>query len=1019
MRDRKVRVGVRQDMRDKADEQQRKLSGAGWQNCELTIEELENHIRKGFPIAHQFTDGRRQKSHFKSAELLFADIDHGFTLEQALEHPFIKDNATFIYTTPSHSEAEHRFRIIFVLERCIFDANNYEAMYGALLNQIPSDPNVKSCTQFFYGSSNAEIYWIGKSLNDKLINKMITEGLEKRNNAVSPKVAAQLSSDINVKVKNSVILPLNVLNYGTSIHCPFGTHQDKNHSAFVKTNAQGLRGVECKACHHSAWMESPDFRDGGFGYFDLVVKKYAGQANTTFEYQGLAQVFPELEDSLARSNFHISKSEHFSLGEILPGINLIKSPKGTGKTHALVKLVETFKNPGFRKDRKLKDGRIILIGHRQSLIRESASKLGLDCYLDTIGFDTQVKYSGPKTSWGIRSTDKPQFYAICLDSLHSRIKLRNEKYDVVIIDESEQVFSHFLSDLMDHPTNNFDIISSLIKQAKYVYCLDADLDTITLSGVLSCMSKSKDDRERLSLPENPKPNKEIYCHLNTFQPPERQLDIYVSKNHLIEDLQKSIKAGKRCYVTSNNKKFIIGQYEILSKAYPDLKFKLVVSELGDDQENRAFLKNIKTEILKYDAVFSSPSIGTGIDITFPNQESKIDCVYGFFFLRINTHFDIDQQLGRVRDPGAIKVWVNPSRDRLPTDRHAILQELLNKNTVKGLSFYLDHNGPHATSGDHPMLDILTEVTMVRRRSMNNLRYNFIKYKKNNGFNVVEIKSNEKSKALGALIEKGARKLRREKAKERILAAPDLTSEETKAIREAKEQNKPLTDDQKAGSDRYWIKQFYHKELTGELIDFDNDGKTREQVRLLEVVVNPTFKPNTYENLEFEWLLNFEFKGPRIDKNTVQKAVFLREAFASAGIYDPKSFTLLPSATYGTASMTGFISYMVAHKERLAQLFGKSVNERLESSPTSQLLSLLNLIGLKQNLVKANKGGNPGGSTYQLDSQQLQLMMEIVNVRAKKTVKEEASDDLLDEEKRHSSTSGAQPFFHKITDPTGE
>ena len=77
-------------------------------------------------------------------------------------------------------------------------------------------------------------------------------------------------------------------------------------------------------------------------------------------------------------------------------------------------------------------------------------------------------------------------------------------------------------------------------------------------------------------------------------------------------------------------------------------------------------------------------MGTGIDITFPNQEKKIDCVYGFFVGGINTHFDIDQQLGRVRHPSEIKVWVDPGYSRLPTDRQAILKELLFGQHIKGL-----------------------------------------------------------------------------------------------------------------------------------------------------------------------------------------------------------------------------------------------------------------------------------------------------------------------------------------------
>jgi hypothetical protein len=220
-----------------------------------------------------------------------------------------------------------------------------------------------------------------------------------------------------------------------------------------------------------------------FGYFDKIVNEYANSTNTHFQYEGLAQYDHDLECSMGKSNFHLTNTNWFGINDPLPGIHLIKSPKGTGKTHALTEIVNSFKQERIRKKFKLKKGRTVLIGHRQTLIRESAQKLGLECYLDTGDYDTQSFYWGRKLL-----TRKPKYYAICLDSLHSRILLRHEQYDVVIIDESEQVFAHFLSEHMAHPTSNFDILSGMIKNAKFVFCLDADLDQITLSGVMSCLS---------------------------------------------------------------------------------------------------------------------------------------------------------------------------------------------------------------------------------------------------------------------------------------------------------------------------------------------------------------------------------------------------------------------------------------------------------------------------------------------------------------------------------------------------
>ncbi len=109
-------------MQDKAGEQQRRRTGKGWENTQLTIKELISHVRNGFPFTHHFAGGRRNTDNFQGAELLIADIDKGMSLDEALRHPFIQEHATVIYTTSSHTDSHNRFRIVFALERRLFDS---------------------------------------------------------------------------------------------------------------------------------------------------------------------------------------------------------------------------------------------------------------------------------------------------------------------------------------------------------------------------------------------------------------------------------------------------------------------------------------------------------------------------------------------------------------------------------------------------------------------------------------------------------------------------------------------------------------------------------------------------------------------------------------------------------------------------------------------------------------------------------------------------------------------------------
>jgi hypothetical protein len=981
MKDRTLKVGIRTDMQNKAGEEDRKRTGSGWSNVELTVDVLVDHIKHGHPFTHQFSGGRRKKENFLGADVLIADIDRGMRVEDALEDEFIKSHATFIYTTPSHTHDNHRFRIVFCLDRTLYDADSYEAMYTSLLKKIPTDPATRSCAQFFFGNVEAEIHLLGRSLDDKSINTMITIGMDENRRIVAPVKIPTLTPDTLVYVKSFGYQPLGTLKPETSIRCPLGTHQDKRPSAFVKVNREGVRGVECRACGQSAWSEPPKSQDSTFGYFDRMVLQYSNQSNSHFEYLGITRYDHGLETSMEKSNFHVFEREKLESLPLLPGVNLVKSPKGTGKTHALSKLVAALKDPVVRKIHGLEpDERVILVGHRQTLIRESAAKLGLDCYLDTGSFDTDLIFKDSRGTLKAVGTHKPRYYGICLDSLHSRVRTGKEKYGVLIIDESEQVFSHFLSEHMAHPTRNFEVLSSLMKQSKFTYCLDADLDTITMTGVMACLGWSKDEDRRKQLGSEKLSFKKLHCHLNTYRPPQREVSVYSSENHLLDELRSSLRSGQRCLVVSNKKKFIEGHFESFAQVYKDKKFKKIVSNSGNDEDIRSFLKNIKTDILEYDAVWASPSIGTGIDITFPNEEIKIDCVYGFFFTGITSHFDIDQQLGRVRHPGAVKAYVMPKPENFTTDRQRILQELLSKNVVKGLQYYLDHDGSHYAPGDHPFLALLTEVFSVRRRSMNKLRVNFIEHKESNGWKVNLVKADEMSRGRGSIVNKAGKTQQRVAWERWILDAEEITFKEFFQLKEKKDRNDPLTDAEKASWERYWIKSFYRQDVSEKLIIFDEQGRMRERISLLEVLVNQTLLFRSFKDWEENRGLISTYKARKIDEKKIAKAIFLREALSSAGVFDLDELKLRPDAAYGTNKMTSFVEFMQRHNDRLQRLFDKEINSDLEFAPVKQLGSLLRLVGLGQEVVVRNNGGKAGMASYKIATSSYQRLLEIMALR---------------------------------------
>lgn len=962
-------VAVRFDIQGK-DETKKKRFGDGWQNQTLTLSQLVEHFKKGYAYAHPCRAGKKDTNSFLHADLLIADIDGTMTLEEALAHDFIKNFAGFIATTASHTKEVNRFRIVFPLERRVFEAKYYKALHQGMQKAFPSDPSASSAAQGFYGAINPMIIPIGNSLPESKINALMEAGMADVRSVFQQANLRRITEDTIVTTADRANTIIGQLSKGDSICCPFGTHPDKHPSAYIVTNQQGVKGVHCRSCGETQWTKSSAPEPFRFDTFDQLIDTYSGKANSYFEYRGLTKYDHELETSLEAKNFHTTNTEFVNITIDVPGIHFIKSGKGTGKTQALAKLMDSIKDPKLRKKFNI-NGRSILVGHRQSLIKESAAKLGMECYLDTKAFDTKVV--GIPDKPGGLTTEKPLHYAVCLDSLKSRIRLQYEHYDVVILDESEQVFAHFLSRQMKAPEQNFSVLSRLIRNAKYVFCLDADIDRITLTGVVSCLRNHPSFQPYPSRECDESKKRRIYFHRNGYRKQAGTIDCYPSPSELKAELLKDIRSGKRCFVTSNNKKKITQTYQAIKDRFPEKIFRLVTSDNSSDEDTQSFIKHIKAEILNLDAVFASPTIGTGIDLTFPDNRSEIDVVYGFFDSNINTHFDIDQQLARVRHPAAIKVYIDGRRGKKKTDFHTVKREILDTKKIKSLGYTFGLDGAEWDESDHPFVDLYAEVECTRRKSMNFLKQHFFDYKKNQGWHLNFVEPDEVGHELGLVMGWAGANRTKKLRIDRLMQAQKISFQDYMRLKDNKRNSLPVSREERSALERYRIEHFYGEEISPALIDFDDEGKTESKIWLFYRVTDSRLALTHYSEISTSQVQRFEY-SKTMKQIDFKQVMFLREAFASAGIFDLDSKQFDCTALYDQHSLKGFVFFMRKHEERLQLLFRKDLNEDIDGRSVNQLRNLLKLVGLKQKASRKNKGG--GISRYSIDPATYNLVQKI-------------------------------------------
>lgn len=124
--------------------------GTDWRQGELTAEELVGHWAAGRAwIAARMTSAHRSSDAFAYSDLAVVDIDHGLRLEEFRQHP-LASQAMALYTTASHSEQSHRFRVIFRLPTRLHDSNLYQVLNTLLIRELKADGSCSDCCRIFY-----------------------------------------------------------------------------------------------------------------------------------------------------------------------------------------------------------------------------------------------------------------------------------------------------------------------------------------------------------------------------------------------------------------------------------------------------------------------------------------------------------------------------------------------------------------------------------------------------------------------------------------------------------------------------------------------------------------------------------------------------------------------------------------------------------------------------------------------------------------------------------------------------
>jgi hypothetical protein len=325
------------------------------------------------------------------------------------------------------------------------------------------------------------------------------------------------------------------------------------------------------------------------------------------------------------------------------GLVGVKSPKGTGKTYDLIKLIAQTHAQGRK---------VLLLTHRIVLGRAICKAVGIP-WIEEMNSDADRFIEGKAMGFGL-----------CIDSLHP---LSQAAFDplawegaLVIVDEVEQVFWHLLN-ASTCRENRQAILStmrtlfqSVLSTDGTVRLQDADLSDFSIDFV-------REFAETDILP---------WIAVNHWQPSEPwQIKFYDTQyvkggtkddpSGLLKDSVARVTLGGKIWVCcdSQKAKSKFGSKN-LEKFYrsrcPGKKILRIDAETVANPEHPAYqcAEKITELAALYDIVICSPSLATGVSVEL---RGHFNAVFGIFQGAISDN-EVRQSLARVREPINRFVW---------------------------------------------------------------------------------------------------------------------------------------------------------------------------------------------------------------------------------------------------------------------------------------------------------------------------------------------------------------------------
>ncbi len=616
-----IRCGLSQAFHNKINVTGRQAAfGDSFIPSEVTIEELVQHILSGKAFTLGYFKGRhRNRKSFVSSQLMALDFDHDVSVQQALADPFISAYAFLVYPTPSSTIEHPRSRVLFQLSEPVYEWQRWEAMQDGLIQHFADwqpDKACKDAARLFYGSDLpgavelagnilpleiAGSLTLDNALQDNQRKIQRQEKMQRRQDSRAERLNRPHAEAYAAAALNRIVRDYEAV--------PGGVGQ--RHHAFIAF-ATSLCGKD-----KGGWP--------GFSHWETIARDLGGRTERTpneienaIKWAALNAAPDPFVLPPPPKHKNADKDKPPAWPPQLPPVKLepfpadiqvnsrylsnapfpkewttlaIKSPLGTGKTQFVINHINQHQPQ-----------RVRLVTFLQALTQNIEKRFNGD-----IQGRLFEHYQGIPGNYDLSLIDR----LICTLNSLVRMSHTEEGYDLVVIDEFEQVIRALWDGTLKNPeiVPVFCTFVDILTRAKQVIIADAHLSAESIAFLRDVC------------------HRDVTAVENTYQPPWPKMKIFEELSNLIVSAIECADAypDQPVIFTTSSRKDARTCHRLFAERYGVDRVKLVYGWNSHEDPVRHFVADINEELPKLRILITTPSLGVGIDVQCP-----VAGVFGYF-----------------------------------------------------------------------------------------------------------------------------------------------------------------------------------------------------------------------------------------------------------------------------------------------------------------------------------------------------------------------------------------------------